>query len=135
MVQVENASSSRSRSFVAGTAISVAIYFPCTSLAEWIARRQGFPILAQIPISVAILLILCQAIAWSAAAVGWAGFRSAEVRGGARRSRAERKFHRFHRRYEALANTEPSNSTKHEPRLHSQTNRLVARTSPTDYSK
>jgi hypothetical protein len=55
---------------VAGTVVSVTIYFPCASLAEWIARRHGLPILAQIPISVAILVILCLAIAFSAAAVG-----------------------------------------------------------------
>ncbi|MBS0263702.1 MAG: hypothetical protein JSS02_17295 [Planctomycetes bacterium] len=54
---------------VAGTAVSFTIYFPCTSLAEWIARRHGLPILAQIPISVAFLIIQCLVVTGTATAV------------------------------------------------------------------
>jgi hypothetical protein len=71
---------------VVATAVAGLIFFlPSTGFAEWIARRRGLPILAQIPISVASLVILC-AVAVSVARVirhedfalkgflGWIGF-------------------------------------------------------------
>ena len=52
---------------VAATVISLLLLFPSTALAEWFVRRRGFPILAQIPVSVFALALLCLAsvgIAW-----------------------------------------------------------------------
>lgn len=40
-------------------AVGLVLLFPSTALAEQVARRHGFPILAQIPISVGILALLC----------------------------------------------------------------------------
>ena len=45
--------------FVATTAAGLVLLFPSTVLAEWLARRRGFPVLAQIPASVAVLALLC----------------------------------------------------------------------------
>ena len=45
--------------FVAVTVASLVLLLPSTALAEWIANRRGLPILAQIPISVAVLALLC----------------------------------------------------------------------------
>jgi hypothetical protein len=56
--------------FVAATVASLVLLFPSTALAEWFARRHAFPILAQIPISVAILALLCFGIVTLTAAVG-----------------------------------------------------------------
>jgi hypothetical protein len=44
---------------VAGTATSLVLLFPATAFAEWLARRLGFPVLVQIPFSVAFLALLC----------------------------------------------------------------------------
>lgn len=44
---------------VGGTVVSLTLFLPATALAEWIAKRRGLPILAQIPISIAILAALC----------------------------------------------------------------------------
>ncbi|HCN28394.1 MAG TPA: hypothetical protein DIT64_06415 [Verrucomicrobiales bacterium] len=44
---------------VAATAACLILLFPATALAEWFARRCGFPIVAQIPLSVAALALLC----------------------------------------------------------------------------
>ena len=44
---------------VAATVASAVLLFPSTALAEWIAKRRRLPIFAQIPISVAILALLC----------------------------------------------------------------------------
>lgn len=46
-------------SFVASTAASLILLFPSTAFAEWFARRRGFPILVQIPVSVVALALLC----------------------------------------------------------------------------
>lgn len=35
------------------------LFFPATALAEWICRRRALPILVQIPVSVAVLAVLC----------------------------------------------------------------------------
>lgn len=40
---------------IGGTAACFGIFFPCAAIAEWIAKRNGLPILFQIPISAAIL--------------------------------------------------------------------------------
>jgi hypothetical protein len=45
--------------FVATTATSLFLLLPSTALAEWFTQRRGFPILAQIPVSVAVLALLC----------------------------------------------------------------------------
>ena len=55
---------------VGGTAISLALFLPSTAAAEWIARRHGFPISFQIPISIVILALLCLGIVGIAVAVG-----------------------------------------------------------------
>jgi hypothetical protein len=62
---------------VGGTLISLALFLPATALAEWIAKRRGLPILAQIPISIAILAALCLLVVGIAIAAGMqATFRS-----------------------------------------------------------
>ncbi len=38
-------------SFVAAAAAGIGLLMPATALAEWVARRWGLPILAQIPAS------------------------------------------------------------------------------------
>lgn len=48
---------------VAGAAVSLALLFPATALAECLARWLGFPILVQIPLGVAFLALLCLAAA------------------------------------------------------------------------
>jgi hypothetical protein len=45
--------------FVAAMVASLVLFFPATALAEWLARRRAYPILAQIPFSVAVLAVLC----------------------------------------------------------------------------
>ena len=61
--------------FIAAAAAvaSLVLLLPSTALAEWFARRRGFPILAQIPISVAILAALCFVMVAVAAAAGAPG--------------------------------------------------------------
>jgi hypothetical protein len=54
---------------LASTAAGLALFLPSTALAEWFARRQGFPILAQIPLSVAALAVLCLAVVGITSAV------------------------------------------------------------------
>ena len=54
---------------VAATVASLVLLFPSTALAEWFAKRRGFPILAQLPISVAVLALLCLVLVAVAAAV------------------------------------------------------------------
>jgi hypothetical protein len=44
---------------IAATLSCLLLLFPSTALAEWIAKRRGLPIFAQIPISVGILALLC----------------------------------------------------------------------------
>jgi len=62
---------------VGGTVFSLTLFLPATALAEWIAKRRGLPILAQIPISIAILAALCLLVVGSAMAAGvQASFRS-----------------------------------------------------------
>ena len=46
---------------VAGAAASLALLFPATALAEWLAGWFGLPVLVQIPLSVAFLALLCLA--------------------------------------------------------------------------
>lgn len=66
--------------FIAASAASVVLLFPSVALAEWLARRQGFPILAQIPISIAILSLLCLIIVSVIVMVGAPpSFRAASV--------------------------------------------------------
>jgi hypothetical protein len=55
--------------FVAATVASLVLLLPSTALAEWIARRRRLPILAQIPISVGILALLCFVLVCIAASV------------------------------------------------------------------
>lgn len=38
---------------------SLVLFFPATALAEWACHRRSLPILAQIPLSVALLAALC----------------------------------------------------------------------------
>jgi hypothetical protein len=54
---------------LAGTAGALTLLLPSTALAEWWARRRGLPVLAQIPLSVAILAGLSLAVAGIASAV------------------------------------------------------------------
>jgi hypothetical protein len=54
-----------------GTAGALTLLFPSAALAEWLARRLGLPVLAQIPLSVAILAVLSLAVAGLASAVGY----------------------------------------------------------------
>ena len=56
--------------FVATTAASLVLLLPSTALAEWFARRRGYPILAQIPVSVVVLSLLCLVTVSIASAVG-----------------------------------------------------------------
>ncbi len=56
--------------FLAASVASLLLFLPSTALAEWFAKRHAFPILAQIPISVAILALLCLMLVSIAAAVG-----------------------------------------------------------------
>jgi hypothetical protein len=56
--------------FVATTAASLVLLLPATALAEWFTRRRGFPILAQIPVSVGFLALLCLVVIGIASAVG-----------------------------------------------------------------
>ncbi len=44
---------------VAATVSSLVMLLPSTVLAEWLAKRRGLPVIAQIPISVAVLAVLC----------------------------------------------------------------------------
>ena len=44
---------------VATVAAGIAFFLPSTRFAEWFARRRGLPILAQIPISLVCLGVLC----------------------------------------------------------------------------
>ena len=55
--------------FLATTAAGLVLLLPSTALAEWFARRYAFPILAQIPLSVAILAVLCLIVVGLASAV------------------------------------------------------------------
>ena len=59
--------------FVAAAVASLVLLLPSTALAEWFAKRCGFPILAQIPISVAILAALYFVLVAVAAAAGAPG--------------------------------------------------------------
>ena len=43
----------------AGTGIGLTLLLPSTALAEWYARRRGWPVLAQVPISMGLLALLC----------------------------------------------------------------------------
>ena len=45
--------------FFATTVICLILLFPSTASAEWFARRRGFPILAQIPLSLVAMALLC----------------------------------------------------------------------------
>ena len=38
---------------------SIVLFLPATALAEWIGRRRRLPVLAQIPLTVALLAALC----------------------------------------------------------------------------
>lgn len=65
---------------VGGPVASLTLFLPATALAEWIAKRRGLPILAQIPISIAILAALCLLVVGIALAAGiQASFRSGAV--------------------------------------------------------
>lgn len=44
---------------VAAAAACLLLFFPATTLAEWICRTRALPILVQIPVSVAVLAVLC----------------------------------------------------------------------------
>lgn len=56
--------------FFATTAVSLVLLFPSTALAEWFGRRRGWPILAQIPVSVGVLALLCLVVVSIASASG-----------------------------------------------------------------
>jgi hypothetical protein len=55
---------------VGATAVALTVFLPSTALAEWFARRRGLPVLAQIPISVAVLAVFCFAISGVIVATG-----------------------------------------------------------------
>lgn len=55
---------------IGGTGVALSLLLPPTALAEWFARRRGLPILAEIPISVSVLAILCLAVVGIATAMG-----------------------------------------------------------------
>jgi hypothetical protein len=55
--------------FLASTVTGLVLLLPSTATAEWFARRRGFPILAQIPLSVAALAVLCLVVVGIASAV------------------------------------------------------------------
>ena len=55
---------------VAAIVACLVLLLPSTALAEWFAKRSGLPILAQIPISVAILALLCFVFIAVAASTG-----------------------------------------------------------------
>jgi len=48
---------------LASAAASLLLYLPATGAAELVCRRRGLPILAQIPVSVAFLALLCPIVA------------------------------------------------------------------------
>ena len=48
---------------VAGATASLGLLFPATAFAEWFARWRGFPVLAQVPLSVVCLTLLCLVVA------------------------------------------------------------------------
>jgi hypothetical protein len=56
--------------FVATTVVSLVLLLPSTAIAEWFARRRGLPILAQIPVSIVALALLCLVAGGIASAVG-----------------------------------------------------------------
>lgn len=56
--------------FVATTAASLTLLLPSTAIAEWFVRRRGFPFLAQIPVSVVTLALLCLVAVGIASAIG-----------------------------------------------------------------
>lgn len=56
--------------FVAATAGTLILLLPATALAEWIAYWRGFPILAQIPVSVFFLALICLAMSGLAQLLG-----------------------------------------------------------------
>ena len=56
--------------FLFTTASSLILLLPATALAEWFACRRGLPVLAQIPISVAALALLCLAAVAILSAIG-----------------------------------------------------------------
>jgi hypothetical protein len=56
---------------VAMAAAGLVLLLPATALAEWVARRRGFPVLAQIPVSVGILALLCLAVVGLVSAGGF----------------------------------------------------------------
>ncbi len=69
--------------FFAATAASLVLLFPSTALAEWLAWRQKLPIFAQLPISIAILALLCLIIPSVTVAAGaLPSFRDAAFRFG-----------------------------------------------------
>ena len=56
--------------FVATTVVSLLLLFPSTALAGWFARRRNWPLIAQIPVSVVILALLCLVVVSIASAIG-----------------------------------------------------------------
>lgn len=56
--------------FLVGTVASLVLLFPSTALAEWFARRRSLSICAQVPMSVAVLALLCLVISGVMAAIG-----------------------------------------------------------------
>ncbi|MEY2500146.1 MAG: hypothetical protein QOI07_480 [Verrucomicrobiota bacterium] len=60
--------------FLASTAAGLVLLLPSTALAEWFARRRGLPILAQIPLSVAALAVLCLVVVGIVSAVPCAAY-------------------------------------------------------------
>lgn len=53
-----------------GTAVGIMLFLPSVAVAEWIAQRQGFPILAQIPITLGVFTSLYLMVVFMAVVFG-----------------------------------------------------------------
>jgi hypothetical protein len=59
--------------FMGALAASVLVFFPVVGAAELVARRRGWPVLAQLPLSVGGLVVVCAAVAVATGEVKGAG--------------------------------------------------------------
>jgi len=51
--------------FCLGVGAGLGLLLPATALAEWLVGRRHWPVLAQIPVSVALLVLICSAIVFA----------------------------------------------------------------------